>query len=236
MSRLSSASFKVDSITFAIAPEESLQGNVNILSLNDSNLIATGKKRARNEAQNSEAPPSKRANGEATVKKPGRAARVRVPRPPKVNASAKAALKAKEKEGEPFAWISQFPSAYRCKTALATQPKWHTLSVSTPETKEHTGPITNLKPRLWSGVSNHSFSTVYLIHLQNKEELLAILPEMCGRKWINGMSWLLCQNPMMILDGSNYCFEPTTVDDLTVDLTTYASPISRGCCRTHPEI
>ena len=57
--------------------------------------------------------------------------------------------------------------------------------------------------------------------LQDKEELLAILPEMCGPKCINGVSWLLYQNPMIILDDTTYCFETKRVDDLTIELITY---------------
>ena len=63
--------------------------------------LSIGKKRARTDDQNSVSSPSKKAKGD-TPKKPGRVVRAKVPRPPKVNAATKAALKEKEKEGAFF--------------------------------------------------------------------------------------------------------------------------------------
>ena len=59
------------------------------------------------------------------------------------------------------------------------------------------------------------------ILLQDKEELLAILPEMGGPKCVNGVSWLLYQNPMILLDDTTYFFETKWVDNLTIELITY---------------
>ena len=63
--------------------------------------MSIGKKRARADDQNSSASPSKKAKGDA-AKKAKRVPRTRLPRPPTVNAVAKAALKEKKKEGEFF--------------------------------------------------------------------------------------------------------------------------------------
>lgn len=56
--------------------------------------------------------------------------------------------------------------------------------------------------------------------IKDREELLAILPEMTGPKCVNGVSWLLSENPMIILDDTNSFFEAHKIDDLTVDLIT----------------
>jgi hypothetical protein len=66
--------------------------------------------------------------------------------------------------------------------------------------------------------------------IKDREELLAILPEMCGPKCVNGVSWLLYENPMLILDDTNAFFEAHKVDDITMDLVTYATFLSQRCC------
>lgn len=57
-----------------------------------------GRKRVRVDDEHTEFSHSKRVQSETSRK--GRPARVKLPKPPKVNAAAKAALKEKEKEGK----------------------------------------------------------------------------------------------------------------------------------------
>jgi hypothetical protein len=61
-------------------------------------LPPQGKKRAHKGDEPAEASPSKRVKSETSRR--GRPARVKLPRPSKVNAAAKAALKEKAKEGK----------------------------------------------------------------------------------------------------------------------------------------
>jgi hypothetical protein len=68
------------------------------------------------------------------------------------------------------------------------------------------------------------------LSIKDREELLAILPEMCGPKCVNGVSWLLYENPMLILDHANAFFEAHMVDDITMDLITYATSLSQKHC------
>jgi len=52
---------------------------------------------------------------------------------------------------------------------------------------------------------------------------LAILPEMTGTTCVNGISWTLYDNPMLILDDTTMSFEAglRNGDPLSMDLTTY---------------
>jgi hypothetical protein len=119
--------------------------------------LSIGTKHSRTDDDNSKPPHRKKAKPDSVSKKPGRAAKVRVARPPKVNAAVKAALKEKEKEGQFFHVNFSIAPHHRCKIALVTHPKWHTLIPSTPETKREETPFTKLRPRLWTSVCHIFF-------------------------------------------------------------------------------
>ncbi len=189
-------------------------------------LPPQGKKRAHKGDEPAEASSSKRVKSETSRR--GRPARVRLPRPSKVNAAAKAALKEKAKEGKIQKQSHVALADHFCKLALVTQPKWKLLpSVHSIEPREieRGTPVTVLKPRLWTSVRYLFNGALYFPErsIKDREELLAILPEMCGPKSVNGVSWLLYENPMLILDDTNAFFEAHKVDDSTMDLVTYAT-------------
>lgn len=118
---------------------------------------------------------------------------------------------------------------YCCKIALKKQPKWQTIITLTPRMAGEETQFANFRPRIWTSVRNQSssfLSVITITVLQDKEELLGILPEMNGPKCVNGISWLLYENPMIIMDDT-YFFQARKVDDLTLDLTTYGSSIFR---------
>ena len=57
---------------------------------------------------------------------------------------------------------------------------------------------------------------------KTREELVALLPELAGSKCLNGVSWLMYETPMVLLDESTTCFDISLQDDsVTLDLLMY---------------
>lgn len=57
---------------------------------------------------------------------------------------------------------------------------------------------------------------------KSREELVVLLPELAGSKCLNGVSWLMYETPMVLLDDSTTCFDISLQEDtVTLDLLMY---------------
>jgi hypothetical protein len=97
------------------------------------------------------------------------------------------------------------------------QPQWHivlpdesTLDLAKCNTRTTTcDSDSTLKPRIWTSVSHPpTIHTSLLIRLtllttQSKNELTSIMPELSGARCINGVSWVLSETPVIVLDEYN---------------------------------
>ena len=57
---------------------------------------------------------------------------------------------------------------------------------------------------------------------KSREELVVLLPELAGSKCLNGVSWLMYETAMVLLDESTTCFDISLQEDsVTLDLLMY---------------
>lgn len=57
---------------------------------------------------------------------------------------------------------------------------------------------------------------------KSREELVVLLPELAGPKCVNGVSWLMYETAMVLLDESTTCFDISLQEDsVTLDFLMY---------------
>jgi len=57
---------------------------------------------------------------------------------------------------------------------------------------------------------------------KSREELAVLLPDLAGPKCLNGVSWLMYETPMILLDESTTYFDISLQEDsVTLDLLMY---------------
>ncbi|KAJ3517008.1 hypothetical protein NLJ89_g770 [Agrocybe chaxingu] len=83
-----------------------------------------------------------------------------------------------------------------------------------------------LKPRVW---------------FSDRDELLATLPELSGNKCVNGVSWLLYDTPVILLDESSVCLQlyRRDLDARTLDIVTtrsYTCPLQSPSLLNDPSL
>ena len=72
--------------------------------------------------------------------------------------------------------------------------------------------------------SSHHLTYAFLTRSfpKSRKELVVLLPELFGPKCLNGVSWLMYETPMVLLDESTTCFDISLQEDsVTLDLLTY---------------
>lgn len=69
-------------------------------------------------------------------------------------------------------------------------------------------------PRVWASVSLAIFDFYLCVtfqFLKNKEALLSVLPQLSGPRMVNGISWLMSETPIILLEqGANIRVSPCT--------------------------
>ena len=87
--------------------------------------------------------------------------------------------------------------------------------------------LSEMKPRIWTSVSYFTKcrgTRSWQRFFQSREELAVLLPELAGSKCLNGVSWLMYETPMVLIDESTtrQCFDISLQEDsVTLDLLMY---------------